>query len=698
MFLRETIDFYGKKLTIETGRLAKQASGAAVVSLGDTVVLVTVCAGELYREGDFIPLTVDYLERTYAAGKIPGGYFKRESRPTEAEILNSRIMDRPIRPLFPKSFKYETQIVALVISSDQENDPAVPALIGASAALSFSNIPFQGPIAGIRVGMIGDELIANPTNEERKLCDIDIMTAAGPNGLLMVEGEAQFASEAKVIKALKFAEEASKVILDLQNAMAAKLNITKRRAPEVVVNEALVARVRELAWGPMCDALTIKDKLPRRAAINALTAATVEALKDEFPGSAGGIHSACEGLEGERLRGRILDEGMRVDGRNLTTVRPINCEVGALPRTHGSAIFTRGETQALVTVTLGTEEDEQRMDLLAGDTFRRFMLHYNFPPFSVGEIKRLGSPGRREVGHGNLALRGVSKILPPEDGEFKYTIRAVSEVLESNGSSSMATVCGSSLALHDAGVPVRSHVGGIAMGLIKEGDRVAILTDILGDEDHLGDMDFKVVGTRDGITALQMDIKCDGLTEEIMTRALEQARQARLHIIGKLEEAIPVPRPDYSPWAPRIYSMQINEDRIRDLIGPGGRNIRGVQSESGATISVDDSGMVTIAAVDKASADKAIKMIHDLTDDAEVGHSYLGEVVKIMDFGAFVRILPGVEGLCHISELSDHRVKTVEDVVKEGDEILVKVIGVDPKNGKIRLSRREAMAEKQSRE
>ena len=698
MFLKETLDFHGKPLTIETGRLAKQANGAALVTLGETVVLVTVCAGNDYREGDFIPLTVDYLERTYAAGKIPGGYFKRESKPTEIEVLNSRIMDRPIRPLFPKTFKYETQIVALVISSDQENDPAVPALIGASAALTFSNIPFQGPIAGIRVGMIGDRLIANPTNAERLECDVDIMTAVGPNGLVMVEGEARFAPESAIVKALKFAEESSKVILDLQNSMAAKLNVVKRVPPELQENADLIARVREVAWEPMCKALTIREKLPRREAINDLTRAAIDTLENEFPGCGREVASACEHLEGERLRNQVLDAGLRVDGRDLTTVRPITCEVGALPRTHGSAIFTRGETQALVTITLGTEDDEQRMDLLTGDHFRRFMLHYNFPAFSVGEVKRLGSPGRREVGHGNLAWRGVSKVLPLDNPEFKYAIRAVSEILESNGSSSMATVCGTSLALHDAGVSVKSHVGGIAMGLIKEGDRVAILTDILGDEDHLGDMDFKVVGTRDGVTAVQMDIKCDGLTEKIMTDALEQARKARLHIIGKLEEAIPAPRSEYSPWAPRIYTMQISEDRIRDLIGPGGRNIRGVQSESGSTISVDDSGLVTIAAVDKVSADKAISMIHELTDDAEVGRTYLGEVVKIMDFGAFVRILPGVEGLCHISELSDHRVKTVEDVVKEGDEILVKCIGVDPKNGKIRLSRREAMAEKQQKD
>ncbi len=698
MFVKETIDFCGKQLTIETGRLAKQANGAALVTLGETVVLVTVCAGNDYREGDFIPLTVDYLERTYAAGKIPGGYFKRESKPTEIEVLNSRIMDRPIRPLFPKAFKYETQIVALVISSDQENDPAVPALIGASAALTFSNVPFLGPIAGIRVGMIGDRLIANPTNAERLECDVDLMTAVGTNGLVMVEGEARFAPESKIVKALKFAEEASRQILDLQTAMAAKLNVVKRVPPEVPENTDLIARVRELAWKPMCEALTIHEKLPRREAINDLTRAAIDALEAEFPGCAREVAAACEHLEAERLRSQVLDAGLRVDGRNLTTVRPITCEVPALPRTHGSAIFTRGETQALVTVTLGTEDDEQRMDLLTGDHFRRFMLHYNFPAFSVGEVKRLGSPGRREIGHGNLAWRGISKVLPLDNPEFKYSIRAVSEILESNGSSSMATVCGTSLALHDAGVAVSSHVGGIAMGLIKEGDRVAILTDILGDEDHLGDMDFKVVGTRDGVTAVQMDIKCDGLTEQIMTEALEQARKARLHIIGKLEEAIPAPRAEYSPWAPRIYTMTISEERIRDLIGPGGRNIRGVQSESGASITVDDSGLVTIAAVDKASADKAIGMIHELTDDAEVGKTYLGEVVKIMDFGAFVRILPGVEGLCHISELSDHRVKSVEDVVREGDEILVKCIGVDPKNGKIRLSRREAMTEKQNRE
>ncbi len=699
MIHRETIDFHGKSLTIETGRLAKQAGGAALVTLGDTAVLVTVVAAPNVREGfDFLPLSVDYLERTYSAGRIPGGYFKREGRPTENEILTSRIMDRPIRPMFPKGWRYETQVIALVLSADKENDPAIPALVGASAALMFSEVPFAGPIAGLRIARKGGEFLVNPTYAEREGCDLDIICAVGPDGLTMVEGEAQFVPEKVLVDALVFAEKAAQPLMDLQRKMAEAVGKPKRPLPVVVKDEVLIGRVREVAWQPMCDALSIHDKLERRDAIQAVIASTVATLGTEFPERAKEIAGAVEKLERERVRDQILVEGKRIDGRTLTDVRPIECEVGILPRTHGSALFQRGETQVVVALTLGTSADEQRMDLLTGEYFRSFMLHYNFPAFSVGEVKRMMGPSRRDIGHGNLAERGVSKILPTKDEKFQYTIRLVSEVLESNGSSSMATVCGSSMALMDAGVPTKSHVGGVAMGLIKEGDRVAVLTDILGDEDHLGDMDFKVVGTREGITSVQMDIKCQGLTEAILTQALEQARQGRLHILEKMTEAIAAPREDYSRYAPRIYTLQIKQDRIRDLIGPGGRNIRGVQSESGASVNVDDDGTVVIAATDADSAEKAIRMVRELTDDAEVGRTYMGEVVKVVEFGAFVRILPGVEGLVHISELSDRRVKRVEDVVREGDEILVKCIAVDNKSGKIRLSRREAMAESQGAE
>ena len=691
--IRETIDWFGKPLTIETGRLAKQAHGAALVQLGDTCVLVTVVASDTLKEGqDFLPLTVEYLERTYSAGKIPGGYFKREGRPTENEILTSRLMDRPIRPLFPKTFKYETQVIALVLSADKENDPAVPAMIGASAALTFSNIPFNGPIAGIRIGRLAGQFKVNPSYGEREHGDLDLVVAAGPEGLVMVEGGARFIPEKVLVDALLFAEKAAQPVIALQRAMASRMDIKKRDVPEPPKDEALLAAVREIAWQPLCDALAIREKAARRAATEAVVASTQAALADRFPGREGEICEVITALEAERLRRLVLEEGRRIDGRGLTEIRPISCEVGLLPRTHGSALFTRGETQVMVSVTLGTSEDEQKLDLLRGDFSRSFMLHYNFPPFSVGEIKRIAGPSRRDIGHGHLAERGVSAVLPTKEADgFPYTIRIVSEVLESNGSSSMATVCGSSMALMDAGVPTKAHVGGIAMGLIKEGDRFAVLTDILGDEDHLGDMDFKVVGTTEGITSVQMDIKCSGLNEAILTKALEQAREARLTVISKLTEAIPAPRPNLSPYAPRIVTLKINVDRIRDLIGPGGKNIRGICSSTGAEVNVEDDGTVTVAASDQAAMERAIAMVRELTDEAEVGRTYLGQVVKVTEFGAFVKILPNVEGLVHISELSDRRVKRVEDVVQEGDEVLVKVISIDSKSGKIRLSRREAM-------
>jgi len=693
MMQRETIDYYGKALTIETGRLAKQAHGAALVSLGETTVLVTVVAGAP-READFLPLSVEYMERTYSAGRIPGGYFKREGRPTEVETLNSRLIDRPIRPLFPKGYRFDTQILAMVLSADKENDPGIPGMIGASAALMFSDVPWNGPIAGLRVGYLDGRYLVNPSYEERERCTLDLAIAVGPDGLAMVEGEAREVPEQVVVGALVFAEQAAQPILEMQRRMAAQLGRTKREVPRKTPDEALVARVREVAWGPLCSAMAVEGKMNRRMAVAEVAAATEAALAQEFEGRGAEIREVLESLEKERLRRLILDEGRRIDGRGLRDVRPISCEVGVLPRTHGSALFTRGETQVIVSVTLGTTADEQRLDLLTGDVYRSFMLHYNFPPFSVGEIKPVRGPSRRDIGHGNLAARGVSAVLPPKGDDFPYTIRVVSEVLESNGSSSMATVCGSSLALMDAGVPIRCAVGGIAMGLVKEGDRVAVLTDILGDEDHSGDMDFKIVGTEQGVTAVQMDIKCSGLTEAIFTEALSQAREARLFVLSKMAETIQRPRPALSPHAPRIFTLQINPDRIRDLIGPGGRNIRGVQAQSGATVEVEDDGTVHVAAADEAVARKAIAMIKNLTDDAEVGRTYLGQVVKVTDFGAFVRILPGIEGLVHISELADHRVKRVEDVVREGDEILVKCISIDRASGKIRLSRREAMEDR----
>jgi len=689
--LKETIDFYGKKLTIETGRLAKQAHGSALVTLGDTVVLVTVVAGRPREGVDFLPLTVEYMERTYAAGKIPGGFFKREGRNTEIETLTSRLIDRPIRPLFPKGYRFDTQVLATVLSHDKVNDPGIPALIGASAALTFSDVPFDGPIAGLRVGSLNGELVVNPTYAEREECSLDLVVAVGREGLTMVEGKATIVPEKLLVEALLFAEKAAKPLLDLQEKMAAELGVTKRDLELPKTDEALVARVREVAWEPMCKALEEKEKMPRHHAISAVKELALKELGEEFEGRGKEIVGIVEGLEKERLRRLILDEGKRVDGRGPQDVRPISCEVGLLPRTHGSALFTRGETQAIVSTTLGTSSDEQRLDLLTGDTTRDFILHYNFPPYSVGEVKMIRGPSRRDIGHGTLARRGVSAVLPGDDVDFPYTLRVVSEILESNGSSSMATVCGSSMSLMDAGVPIKSHVGGIAMGLVKEGDKVVVLTDILGDEDHSGDMDFKVVGTEEGVSAVQMDIKCSGLNEEIFTSALEQARKARLHIIGKMKEAIEKPRENYSEFAPRILSMNINPDRIRDLIGPGGRNIRGIQADTGANIEVNDEGVVLIATPDQAVADKAVAMVKALTDEAEVGKTYTGQVVKTVDFGCFVRILPGVEGLVHISELANRRIQRVEDVVREGDEITVKCIGVDARSGKVRLSRRATL-------
>lgn len=692
-----SVMFGGRELTVETGRMARQAAGSVLVTYGETVVLVTACANKSPREGiDFFPLVCDYIEKTYAAGKIPGGYLKREGRLSTDETLTSRLMDRPIRPLFPETFRCETQVMATVLSADKENDPAINAMIGAGAALHISDIPFNGPTAGVRVGRINGEFVANPTFEEQEGSDLDLLVVVGPKGILMVEGEAEFVPEQVVVDALKFAKVQTAPVMDAINELRKKAGKEKRPVPDKVVDEPLAKLVAELADGRLAKAITVKDKLERYTALDALWAT----LKGELSEKLGadfteGKSRMAKGYFGDEkanyMRSRVVDEGVRIDGRDLTTIRPIMLETSVLPRTHGSALFTRGETQALATCTLGTSHDEQRVDSLTGDWKKSFLLHYNFPAYCVGEVKMLRGVSRREIGHGTLAERGVEKILPVSEN-FPYTIRIVSEVLESNGSSSMATVCGASMALMDAGVPVSSAVAGIAMGLIKEGDKTAILTDILGDEDHMGDMDFKVIGNSDGISAVQMDIKIDGMEMDLMEQALEQARQARLDILGQMEKCISGPNTQLSQHAPRIFTILISPDRIRDLIGPGGKHIKGIVEQTGVSVDVDDAGKVSVAAIDEEAAAEAIQLIKGYTEEPEVGRVYLGQVVKVVDFGAFVRILPGAEGLLHISELADERIENVKDVVDEGDEVLVKVLNID-RGGKIRLSRKAALAQ-----
>ena len=692
--IRESLMFGSSELTIETGRMAKQANGSVLVTHGDVVVLVTACASTSEREGiDFFPLTVDYVEKTYSAGRIPGGYLKREGRLSNFETLTSRLIDRPIRPLFPAGFRCETQIIATVLSFDKENDPAINAMNGASAALLLSDIPFAGPIAGVRVGRVDGEFVANPTYAQREVSDLDLLVAVGLDGIAMVEGEANFLEESVIVDALEFAQKAGKPVLELQLRLREKVGKAKRVVVAPVSDDAARAQLRGLVWEKMCAAIRIMDKLERYATLDGIFAAALTTLGEAFAPRKKELKGYYSDLKSEYMRNLTALEGIRIDGRKPTDIRKISCEIGVLPRTHGSALFTRGETQALVTTTLGTSRDQQRMDtLLDADLRKRFLLHYNFPPFSVGECRPMRGPSRRDIGHGTLAERGVDKVLPSAEN-FPYTLRVVSEVLESNGSSSMATVCGASLALMDAGVPISGPIAGIAMGLIKEGDKAVILSDILGDEDHLGDMDFKVVGNRVGVSSLQMDIKIKGLTRETMQRALNQARDGRMHILDKMEEAITEPRPDISAYAPRIFTVLINPERIRDLIGPGGKHIRGIQEATGVTIDVTDDGRVAVGAVDESAAQEAIRLIRGYTEEAEIGRVYLGRVVKTVDFGAFVEIMPGTEGLVHISELSDQRVARTEDVVREGDEVLVKVISVD-RQGKIKLSRREALARK----
>jgi polyribonucleotide nucleotidyltransferase len=677
---------------ISTGKMAKQASGAVVISSGDTMVLVTVVGSKEAKPGqDFFPLTVNYTEKTYAGGKIPGSFFKREGRPSEDETLICRLIDRPIRPLFPESYLCDTQVMATVISAEEDHDPSILSMIGASAALMISDIPFEGPIAGVKVGRVNGILIANPSAEELKLSDLEIVVAAGKDAIFMVEGEADFVSEEDLLEAVFFAKDAVQGILAAQEDLARQVGTAKRTVAPLVVDEELKAKVKELAFDRIAQAFKIKAKQERYAAVAQIKEEVVAALSSDYAGREKEIKGFIGDIEYDRMRNDVLETGIRIDGRDTKTVRPIAIEAGLLPRAHGSTLFTRGETQVLAAATLGTSQDEQRMDSLYGEYRKKFMLHYNFPPFSVGETSFRLAPGRREIGHGMLAERAISAILPSHD-EFPYTIRIVAETLESNGSSSMATVCGGCLSLMDAGVPVKAPVAGIAMGLIKEGDKVAILTDILGDEDHLGDMDFKVAGTADGVTALQMDIKIGGVSKEIMQQALRQAKEGRLHILGKMAQCLLAPREEMSSFAPRITTIFIKPDRIRDVIGSGGKTIRSITEATGVMIDIDsdNSGKINIASSDKAACDAAIQMIRGLTDEVEEGKLYMGTVKKIMEFGAFVEVLPGTDGLVHISELDETRVKNVTDILKEGDKVLVKCIGVD-KQGKIKLSRKAAL-------
>ncbi|RMG87324.1 MAG: polyribonucleotide nucleotidyltransferase [Candidatus Dadabacteria bacterium] len=684
------IDLGGRALTIETGRMARQAHGAVVVSYGGTVVLVTAVAAEEPREGiDFFPLTVNFQSKTFAAGKIPGGFFKREGRPPDYDTLASRLIDRPIRPLFPKGFRSETQIIATVLSHDSQNSPDVLGIVGASAALSISDIPFQGPIAAVRVGYVDGEYVVNPTLEQLERSRLNLVVAGTRDAVTMVESGSKMLSEEEVLKAIELGHAEIRRIVELQDRLVEQAGKPKREIPAVEPDPEIEARVAPIFAEHGVAAYNEPRKKARYALLRQAKKALVEALTEEERLREKEYLAAFDDLAKRHVRRMILEEGRRIDGRGLADIRPIDCQVGVLPRTHGSALFTRGETQALVVTTLGTSSDEQLIDALEGEYYKRFMLHYNFPPFSVGEARFLRAPSRREIGHGALAERALEPLLPDQE-TFPYTIRVVSEVLESNGSSSMATVCGGSLSLMDAGVPVAAPVAGIAMGLIIEGDRYAVLSDILGDEDHLGDMDFKVAGTREGITALQMDIKVAGITPEIMRQALEQARQGRLHILGEMEKAISAPRPDISPYAPRITVIKINPEKIKDVIGPGGKMIRKIIQETQTSIDIEDDGSVMIASTNEEQCKKAIKMIEDLTQEAEVGRVYEGIVRRVTDYGAFVEIFPGTDGLLHISEIDKERVNKVTDYMKEGDTVPVKVISID-NTGRIKLSRKAAL-------
>ena len=677
---------YGaQQIRLETGRIARQANGAVLASMGDTSVLVTVVARRESSDRDFFPLTVDYEERTYAAGRIPGGFFKREGRPSEKAILTCRLIDRPIRPLFPAGFRNEVQVVVTVMSVDPEIDPDIVAMVGASAALTISGVPFSGPIGANRVGFVEGEYVLNPTATQLVESRLNLVVAGTKNAVLMVESEAAELDEAQMLGAVMFGHDAMQPAIAAITEMASEVGNERWEWEAPAADEGVHSRVESLIGGNVIEAYQIGDKVARQDKMTEIRQSAIDQLcADDAGDSPDAVKASIKAVEKNVVRGRILAKEPRIDGRDLETVRPITIETGILPRTHGSALFTRGETQAIVVTTLGTERDAQRVDAIEGERMDAFMLHYNFPPYCVGETGRVGSPKRREIGHGRLAKRSLLAVLPdPED--FPYVIRIVSEITESNGSSSMATVCGTSLSLMDAGVQIKAPVAGVAMGLIKEADDFAILTDILGDEDHLGDMDFKVAGTREGVTALQMDIKIEGINREIMEQALNQARRGRLHILDEMDRALPAPRAEMSDYAPRITTIRIPTDKIRDIIGKGGVTIRGIQESTGATINIDDDGTVTIATSDNSAAEAARKKIEQITADVEEGTIYEGRVVRLMDFGAFVNILPGKDGLVHISQISNERVNEVSDVLSEGDVVKVKVLEVD-RQGRVRLS------------
>lgn len=686
------IEFNGQPLTIETGKMARQADGATVITYGGTKILCTAVSAKKMKEGQaFFPLVVNYQEKFYAGGKIPGSFFRRERGATERETLICRLIDRPLRPLFPKGFMFETQIMPTVISVDMENDPDTLALVGCSAALEVSDIPFDGPIASVRVGRVEGQLVSNPTIEQREASDLDLTVAGSREAIIMVEGESDFLSEDEILEAIFFGHEAMQPLIEVQSELRKIAGKEKREFSVPEPDQALADQVAVLAEARLLEAVKIQSKQDRYAAVGVIKEEIIAELVDEEGNNKEEISETLSALQKRVVRQMIIRDQIRIDGRDFNTVRPINSEVGLLPRAHGSALFTRGETQALVAAALGTSKDEQRMDNVQSMDFKKFMLHYNFPPFCVGETSMRLFPGRREIGHGMLAERSISKILPLHD-DFPYTIRVVSETLESNGSSSMASVCGATLALMDAGVPVTKAVAGIAMGLIKEGDDVAVLSDILGDEDHLGDMDFKVTGAAEGVTALQMDIKIGGVNKAIMKQALEQAREGRIHILGKMAEAISTPREELSPYAPRITTIQVKPDQVRTVIGSGGKNVRGIIEATGCAIDIEDDGRINIASADGDACKMAIKMIRDLTQEAEKGKLYMGTVKKIMEFGAFVEIFPGTDGLVHISELDKERVRNVTDILKEGDQVLVKCLDID-RQGKIKLSRKEALGQ-----
>jgi polyribonucleotide nucleotidyltransferase len=697
MVYQESIEIGKQNLTFETGRLAKQAGGSAFLRYGDTAVLVTATANQTPREGiSFFPLTVDYREYTYAAGRIPGGFYKREGRPTEKEIITSRMIDRPVRPLFPDGFRCETQVIAMVLSADSDNDPDVIGIVGASAALYLSEVPFYTPLGAVRVGLVGGQLVLNPTYAEQRASLLNIVVVGTDDGIVMVEAGAQEVSEEVVGDAIQFGHAACKRIVGMLKDLYSRMGIQKRAVVPPALNQTMLQEIEGKWRERLAEALDTSrhpkiESLRLGEALRKEMLASYEEAEEAIRKEAGKIFDLIE----ERIfRETLLQHRRRPDHRAFDAIRPISCEVGFLPRTHGSALFTRGETQALVTTTLGTSEDVQRLDALQGEGEKRFMLHYNFPPFSVGEVGFLRGPGRREIGHGALAERALLNMIPEED-IFPYTIRVVSDILESNGSSSMATVCGASLALMDAGVPIKFPVAGIAMGLVIEGDQYAILTDIAGAEDHYGDMDFKVAGTHRGITALQMDIKVGGITPAIMAEALEQARKARLQILETMLATLPEPRTAIAPHAPRIYTMKISTDKIRDVIGPGGKMIRSIIEQTGVKIDVEDDGRVNIASSDESSAQKAIQIINDLTAVAEMGKTYLGKVVRLVDFGAFVEIFPGTDGLLHISEVAEHRIRDIHDELKEGDQVLVKVVNIE--GNKIKLSRKAVLREQRDK-